>query len=109
MNAVVRNVVVGMALDLVVDILKDMATPEGVTKFREEVINLGTKLTSKSANDFDDRAWKWVAMNLLTPGNWSMYGGEAVVWMKNYVMDSATKYDDYTLPILVALESAFAE
>lgn len=105
----VKAFAVNMALDMVVDILSDMASKEGVTKFRTDVIDLGYKLTGKTENEIDDRAWRWVAQKMLTPSGWTEYGNAAVVWAQEYVIDTETKYDDYALPVLVALEAAFSE
>ena len=108
MNAF-KAFVVNVATDMIVDILSDMATKQGVTDFRDKVIALGETITNKTENEFDDECWRWVAEHVLTPEGWSAYGYEVVSWAKEYVVDSRTKYDDYTLPILIALESAFSE
>lgn len=105
----IKAFAVNMALDMVVDVLSDMATKEGVVKFRDDVIKIGYEITGKTETELDDRCWRWVAQTVLTPSGWMDYGEFVVRWAKEYVIASETKYDDYALPVLIALETAFSE
>lgn len=97
-----KSIMIDMAIPLVVDIITDIITPEGVVKFRNNMLAKIESFTSKTANTIDDSVVKsFVGTFLFTSGPLldSIFD-----MIEAYVKDSETKYDDNIIsPIIVNL------
>lgn len=102
----IRGMAINLLLPLLVDIVQDMLKPEGVTKFREKIIELFRGLAGKTEPEWDDYLVEKYLVAALSPDNFSSYGVDIIRWAKAYVIDTITKYDDkICLPILIKLEN----
>lgn len=102
------NFLLKSAIPLLVDIVADMITPEGVTEFRKEVIMMLEKATISSDLALDDKALEVFISTIMTEENFEQFGAGMVNIMKEYVRSSETKYDDWVIPILDSLLEAFS-
>jgi len=83
----------------------DMITPEGITVFRDKIIQMLRELTGKTENEIDDAAIELLVTHALTLGNVGKYGLPLVSMAKGYVVMSETQWDDkFGLPLLQHLE-----
>jgi hypothetical protein len=96
------------AIDMVVDIVRDMITPEGVVAFRDRVIAMAREMADKTTTEVDDVLVEKLVANVLTVENYDAYGRSLIAWATQYVQNTETKYDDYLVPILQGIEAAFS-
>jgi len=102
------NFLLKSAVPMLVDIVADMITPEGVTEFRKEVITMLEKAATSSDLALDDKALEVFISTIMTEENCEQFGAGMVNIMKEYVRNSETKYDDWVIPILDSLLEAFS-
>jgi len=102
------NFLLKSAVPMLVDIVADMITPEGVTEFRKEVITMLEKAAISSDLALDDKTLEVFISTIMTEENFEQFGAGMVNIMKDYVRNSETKYDDWVIPILDSLLEAFS-
>jgi len=104
----VVKAILPVVVDMLVDVVKDMVTPEGVVEFRGEVIKLIEDLVGKTETELDDNILRYFVESAFTLDNYQEVGSRVLVTAKEYVRNSETKYDDWVIPILDSLLEAFS-
>ena len=101
------SIAIRMAAGMLTDVISDMVTKEGVTNFRETIINSANNLADKTNTQLDDNIVDFLVDKAFTPENYSEYGVYLMESIMLYVENSETKYDNFLLPVLRTVAESF--
>lgn len=105
MRSAIAKVALNIAAPFILDVVKDMIKPEGITIFKDKTEELLRGLAAKTDNTVDDMLVDALFEKAFNDDAISEYGLKLVSMAKGYVVMTETKYDDkFALPILQRFE-----
>ena len=108
MKEFLKMQIIQALLPMVIKIVTDMITPEGVVKYRDKLLAMLESIVGKTVTEFDDKLLEVVIQAVFLSGAYRGYALQIIGWVIVYVEDSATTWDDIILlPPLKALKACF--
>lgn len=99
------SIVLPYLMSLLVDIIADAFTYDGVIEFRGSIAEKMKAYAESTENQWDDIVIDVLLRQMLTLENFAEWGAGMVEIAESYVRHTETKWDDLCLPLLAMIKT----